>query len=394
MSRLSKLYQTMENLKDLGLSINEDLIQEANELEEEIIKKEILPVLSKTIEPALQPVKRELVLVVDYMPGQPLSVHLSRKQNFAAELTDAIEISPKRQHIVTATDIKRSTNVNFKVKFADGYICEGNGKDTFIDALKHMNLSHVATFNGRTFADFPLVGHRQRITEDHYKWQERVDGWWVYVNMSNETKVNIIEQVAKFLGIAVEIEISGKKVFENKEKDTIHSFIGEQSMSKRTTALEKSLNNAIKGLKKNSLNSIIRELKLHDDEGILQIFGCSKYSKKDEIRNTIWKAIPLMYNGKCYNRITTYARVDNVVVTGFVFKEISDWFQVIKIAAKNIAINHMEQVILSSEDIESFHYTISETEYAIDMNSVEFVSKQEYTDYCKKVNNPNTFNNV
>ena len=40
MSRLSKLYQTMENLKELGLSINEDLIQEANELEEEIIKKE------------------------------------------------------------------------------------------------------------------------------------------------------------------------------------------------------------------------------------------------------------------------------------------------------------------------------------------------------------------
>lgn len=29
MSRLSKLYQTMENLKELGLSINEDLIQEA-----------------------------------------------------------------------------------------------------------------------------------------------------------------------------------------------------------------------------------------------------------------------------------------------------------------------------------------------------------------------------
>lgn len=61
MSRLSKLYQTMENLKELGLSINEDLIQEANELEEEIIKKEILPVLSKTIEPALQPVKLSLI---------------------------------------------------------------------------------------------------------------------------------------------------------------------------------------------------------------------------------------------------------------------------------------------------------------------------------------------
>ena len=63
----------METLRKEGLPVNEDLEKKANELEEDIIKKEILPVLSKTIEPALQPVKRELVLVVDYVPGQPLS---------------------------------------------------------------------------------------------------------------------------------------------------------------------------------------------------------------------------------------------------------------------------------------------------------------------------------
>ena len=50
------------------------------------------PVLKQNIEPALQPVKRELVLVVDYVPGNPLSVHLSRKRNFAAEIPDAKEI--------------------------------------------------------------------------------------------------------------------------------------------------------------------------------------------------------------------------------------------------------------------------------------------------------------
>lgn len=82
----------METLRKEGLPVDENLEKKANELEEDIIKKEILPVLSKTIEPALQPVKRELVLVVDYVPGQPLSVHLSRKRNFTAELTDAKEL--------------------------------------------------------------------------------------------------------------------------------------------------------------------------------------------------------------------------------------------------------------------------------------------------------------
>ena len=77
MSRLSDLYKAMETLRKEGLPVTDDLEIKANELEEDIIKKEILPMLSRTIEPALQPVKRELVLVVDYVPGQPLSVHLS-----------------------------------------------------------------------------------------------------------------------------------------------------------------------------------------------------------------------------------------------------------------------------------------------------------------------------
>ena len=66
MSRLSDLYRAMEALRKEGLPVNENLAKKANELEEDIIKKEILPVLSKTIEPPLLPVKRELVLVVAY----------------------------------------------------------------------------------------------------------------------------------------------------------------------------------------------------------------------------------------------------------------------------------------------------------------------------------------
>lgn len=48
----------METFCKEGLPVNEDLERKVNELEEEIIKKDILPVLSKTIEPALQSVKR------------------------------------------------------------------------------------------------------------------------------------------------------------------------------------------------------------------------------------------------------------------------------------------------------------------------------------------------
>ena len=91
MSRLDDLYKAIETMRREHLS-TADLEAKVSLAEEEIIKNEILPVLKQNIEPALQPVKRELVLVVDYVPGNPLSVHLSRKRNFAAEIPDAKEI--------------------------------------------------------------------------------------------------------------------------------------------------------------------------------------------------------------------------------------------------------------------------------------------------------------
>ena len=95
MSRLSDLYKAMETLRKEGVS-TDDLEQKVGELEEEIIKKEILPVVTETIAPALKQVQRELVLVVDYNPNSPISVHLSRKTNITALLDAKImEIDPQ-----------------------------------------------------------------------------------------------------------------------------------------------------------------------------------------------------------------------------------------------------------------------------------------------------------
>lgn len=56
MSRLSDLYKAMETLRKEGLSLNEDLEKQVSDLEENIIKKEILPIVTETIAPALKQV--------------------------------------------------------------------------------------------------------------------------------------------------------------------------------------------------------------------------------------------------------------------------------------------------------------------------------------------------
>jgi hypothetical protein len=69
MSRLSDLYKAMETLRKEGLSLNDDLERQVSELEENIIKKEILPVVTETIEPALKQVQRELPGLRGYSPS-------------------------------------------------------------------------------------------------------------------------------------------------------------------------------------------------------------------------------------------------------------------------------------------------------------------------------------
>lgn len=129
MTKLEKLYSIIENSKELGLQLGEDVLRQTSELEEDIIKKEILPVLTETIEPALNQVRRELVLVVDYVPDEPISVRISRKRNFTAEIEDAKEILPDPQVEHNIGNIKRKSDkkaprTNLRVTLHDGRIIE------------------------------------------------------------------------------------------------------------------------------------------------------------------------------------------------------------------------------------------------------------------------------
>lgn len=101
MTKLEKLYSIIENSRDVGVKLPEDVIQQVEELEENIIKEEILPALSGDIAPRLEPIKRDLVLVVEYHPGEPIRVALSRKAKIS-EIIDAKTLTPRSSKPVSS----------------------------------------------------------------------------------------------------------------------------------------------------------------------------------------------------------------------------------------------------------------------------------------------------
>ena len=87
MTKLEQLYNSIENLKELGVQLPDKLIEETNRVEEEIIQNEVIPALSKAIDPIINQIQRELVLVIDYLPNEPLQVKMTRKRSFKITMT-------------------------------------------------------------------------------------------------------------------------------------------------------------------------------------------------------------------------------------------------------------------------------------------------------------------
>lgn len=212
MSTLSELYITMENLRKLNLPIDERLKQEAAKLEEDLIRTEILPTLTEKIEPALAQVQRELVLVVDYVPGTPLKVSLSRKRNIADVLPDAVEIKPDPE-VTHKTYGSRNVGKGeiapksgLRVTMPDGrVITHSKAKDTFIDAILAIGINRVRTL-GLKFCKIPIISNTR--DKKYGRAQHEVgNGWMILTHSSTADKKKMLDKIAKALNIKLRVEI-------------------------------------------------------------------------------------------------------------------------------------------------------------------------------------------
>lgn len=211
MSTLSELYITMENLRKLNLPIDERLKQEAAKLEEDLIRTEILPTLTEKIEPALAQVQRELVLVVDYVPGTPLKVSLSRKRNLFDALEDVVEIKP--DPVVEHTEKKKGgkkvvTNprTRLRITMPDGSIIEERTAwESLQKFILHVGVEKVRAV-GLIANKIPLVSN---TVDEKYKTAPKPlgNGWLLMTCSDTATKRKQIFAIASYLNFKVIVEI-------------------------------------------------------------------------------------------------------------------------------------------------------------------------------------------
>lgn len=216
MENLESLYQSVEKLEKLGVGINQELLDEIDRVEEELIKNEIIPSLSQSIEPIIRKIQRPIVLVIDYDPNNKFSIRMTREKVLTDdEYTKEYTISPKE--ILKAEDNSNdldSTRVyspkspwtGLMVRFPNGKtINKRYAYETFIRTIEEIGIDKVKSLG-------IILNHTDLITKKKspdYNQHKVKGGYLIITHTSTDKKKKILEEISSRLNIGLEVEIVG-----------------------------------------------------------------------------------------------------------------------------------------------------------------------------------------
>jgi len=209
MTILEKLYSTIKNLEELGIELPDDVLKQTSELEESLIKKEILPVVKEKIEPTLRQIQRDLTLVVDYVPGASVRVRISREPGIYNK-EDFIELTPDPEvEHGTRTQIKtgkRDPKTTLRVTREDGSTIDGNNAaQILVNAIIEAGPLKVRELN-IICCKVPLVS----TTKDKKYGSTQVEvlpGVYVITHSNNIMKKEFLKRISDSLNLNWKVEL-------------------------------------------------------------------------------------------------------------------------------------------------------------------------------------------
>ena len=162
-----------------------------------------------------------MVLVVEYHPGQPISVALSRKMKIN-QITDAKTITPVQEKVgEPVVSTKKSSSVEphvptkqvvnhtkgLRVQFPDGtVICRTTAIETLKASLRRIGLQRVHDLNIQ-HSGYNLVS-KQKRPSDGQIWQHELDGWCIYSNTTNLVKINDLRFISDKLQLGLKVDVA------------------------------------------------------------------------------------------------------------------------------------------------------------------------------------------
>lgn len=201
MDKLKQLYDSIQNLKNLELYIDKE---ETNRIEEKIIQGEIIPALSKAIEPIVYQMNSEFIFVIHYNPEKPISITMTRNGDLIThdeekDITETKHIEPNEK--IEFSDTQKSDSSNIIVIFPDGKeISNKKSAKTFWEVIEKVGPERVEKLG---------IKNRHEIVSkqkcEKYKQHEIADGWLVLTASSKKEYIRHINDISKQLDLNLKV---------------------------------------------------------------------------------------------------------------------------------------------------------------------------------------------
>lgn len=208
MNKLETLYNAIENFKRLGVEIDKKTIESTLNVEENIIRTEMIPAMGDAIIPIISQIQRELVLVIEYSPDKPIELKLTRKRSFKlTEEEEAIVTQRKefkKEVKYTLKPHKKSPRTNLLVTFPNGEkIKHKLAMDTFCEVIQKIGLTKVEELNIRSCGS-NLVSKNKN---PKYRQKRLKSGYYIITQTSTEQKKKHLELISKKFNLGLIVEI-------------------------------------------------------------------------------------------------------------------------------------------------------------------------------------------
>ena len=185
------------------------------QMEDQLLKEELLPELVEHLKTILSKVKSPLMLTGSYDPNGVLSVSFTRSCLIANDLTQSqiheetlLQPATPSSSPIPDSDgptRRRAKSVGFSVTFPDGTtICENKAVDTFIKALQKIGLKRIALSSiCPIHSGYRLVDSRENSDDNNT--QHLVDGYYIYTKLSNDSKKADLNALSDHFGFDLKI---------------------------------------------------------------------------------------------------------------------------------------------------------------------------------------------
>lgn len=289
MSKLTDFYIHKASLLEKG----EPFDPQWEQLEEQLLKEEVLPELVEQMKTVLSKVKSPLMLNINYDPNGCIGVSFTRScaLSMMAASASAVKesstiidnsISPNeeeqegtvKEEITEEPRFTKAKSIGFSVSFKDGTIFhEKKAVNTWLLALKKIGLENICNNRSKHSAWHRVAGQDICIVErtetvrdsDGKSPQTLVDGFYVMTQLSNDQKEKDLMALGEYmpkLGIKViwddEVEDSNegpaKTPVVNEDashwnypiKEQFRSFLARQKSASTATSYTSTLDNAVR----------------------------------------------------------------------------------------------------------------------------------------------------